>query len=79
MYDIINTTINYRNEVSIMLTMDTVIKAITPNKATLLSGHRGAHRFISNIHTIEDKESARFIREHELIFITGVAISSTKS
>ena len=61
-----------------MLTMDTVIKAITPNKATLLSGHRGAHRFISNIHTIEDKESARFIREHELIFITGVAISSTK-
>lgn len=58
-----------------MLKMDTVIHALVSRQAKLLGGGKGAYRPVSNIHTIETKEVAHFIREYELIFITGVALS----
>ena len=58
-----------------MLKMDAVISALIPRQAKLLGGSKGIYRRVSNIHTIETKEIAHFIRDHELIFITGVAVS----
>lgn len=60
-----------------MLKMDVIIKAMVPHQAQILGGLKGSHRLVSNIHTIEDKETASFIKDHELIFMTGVALSGT--
>lgn len=65
----------HREVIIIMLTMDAVISALIPRQAKLLGGSKGIYRRVSNIHTIETKEIAHFIRDHELIFITGVAVS----
>lgn len=60
-----------------MLKMDVIIKAMVPHQAQILGGLNGSYRLVSNIHTIEDRETASFIRDHELIFMTGVALSGT--
>ncbi len=57
-----------------MLRMETVISAIVPQYATLMGGAKGIKRMITNIHNIENKEIAAYIRDNELIFITGVAL-----
>lgn len=62
-----------------MMTMDELINAVVPNQAQLLGGANGRSRLISNIHTVEDPESAKFIKNRELIFLTGVAINDTLS
>lgn len=60
-----------------MLKMDVIIKSMVPHQAQILGGLNGSYRLVSNIHTIEDRETASFIRDHELIFMTGVALSGT--
>lgn len=58
-----------------MLKMSVVIDHVVPDHAALLAGQRGRNKVISNIHTIENLESAKFAKSSELILITGVALT----
>lgn len=58
-----------------MLKMDVIIKLLIPDHAVLLAGQKGHGKIISNIHTIENLESAKFAKTCELILITGVALT----